>query len=796
VTIRARLLLGFLLAVLVPTVIAAWLLTRFEDELYQSVGSAEQSHARGLIDRIDRALQHRIETLDDMLHSVPQVSEALRRSNSSFDELGSAATIGAWIEARDQEWIGDPDPARPFVAALLEHPLSELLRGKQRYYRSAYQDPVFAEIFLTNRYGANVAQTALTTDYRQDDESWWQQARRAGLSVGEPEFDLSAGVYAIDLALRLDDDRGKLRGILKAVLHVAEIEILLSEFRDLDSERRLRVVLVDRRGQQIFSTAEQAIAEAAGSGPDGSFVPPSVEGFRLARTSAGDRVLQAWVRSEGYSNYPGLGWTLMLELDADQVLQPVARLRRRLLIAGFLGAALVLLVATFLSMTLGRPLREATASADRLRNGELGFTLGTSKVTEVAHLLDAMGTMLGRLRQVVRGILGVTGATSLSAGQLAEVSQQISTGAQDQAMASEQTSASAEAMVASNRRVASHTRRVADTVVESSAAVAELAVSVQSVSETASQLASAVQQTFLTMDEMSTSIHAVAESAQQARRVAAGAVDEAAVGEAAVDATLDGMGRISTAMAKIESTTGRLKTGSQQISGITAAMDTLAKQTHLLAINASIQATHAGRHGEGFAVVAEEISALAKRSAESSQQIGQIISGLKQEVNNAVNAIQVGTRTVDSGQELAQRAGVALRRLGEATRDFSTMIGQVSRAMQQQADFSARMLSTFERMRDLTQQVDQATREQADGSRNIAASVEQIRSMTQQVSMAMGEQSRSGEQIAAAMHRFAQISANNSDTAAQIVAVSEELLRQSRALEEISAFFDLSDDSR
>lgn len=81
----------------------------------------------------------------------------------------------------------------------------------------------YVEIFITNEFGANVAQSHKTSDYRQDDEMWWQKAKQNGVFLSEGGFDESAGVYASDIAIRIVDNEGNFIGILKAVINVESI---------------------------------------------------------------------------------------------------------------------------------------------------------------------------------------------------------------------------------------------------------------------------------------------------------------------------------------------------------------------------------------------------------------------------------------------------------------------------------------------------------------------------------------------------------------------------------------------
>ena len=101
--------------------------------------------------------------------------------------------------------------------------MSEELIEKTGFYEEKSGHKVFGEIFITNKYGANVSQTGKTTDYRQDDEEWWQKAKSDGLNVADLEYDESAHIYSTDIAIRIDDKNGNFIGVMKVVVNAEEI---------------------------------------------------------------------------------------------------------------------------------------------------------------------------------------------------------------------------------------------------------------------------------------------------------------------------------------------------------------------------------------------------------------------------------------------------------------------------------------------------------------------------------------------------------------------------------------------
>ena len=158
------------------------------------------------------------------LSGSTEIQHALFTSNLEFNGMTDVFTV---IDQRDSDWTSaDWEEITPLMQGLIENKVSDILREHASSYPERMLDvpyEMYPEIFVTNAYGVNIAQTGKTSDYLQSDEQWWKIAKQDGLNISEVHYDQSANVYSADIAFRVNDNRGEFLGVIKAVTNVDQI---------------------------------------------------------------------------------------------------------------------------------------------------------------------------------------------------------------------------------------------------------------------------------------------------------------------------------------------------------------------------------------------------------------------------------------------------------------------------------------------------------------------------------------------------------------------------------------------
>lgn len=295
------------------------------------------------------------------------------------------------------------------------------------------------------------------------------------------------------------------------------------------------------------------------------------------------------------------------------------------------GIALIfsLYIITFLNKTVSQPLNYLTEIFSRIASGNLTVEISKDdRKDEVGKLNQSFYKMVENLRTSLKEITEAINLLGSSASEILAASTQVAAGASETASA----------------------------ISETTTTVEEVRQAMQLSSQKASKVSDNSKQVFQVTKS----------------------------GQIAVDETGNVMNDIKAQMESIANTIVRLSEHSQQIGGIIAAVNDIADQSNLLAVNAAIEAAKAGEHGKGFAVVAQEIKTLSQQSKQSTAQVRTILSDIQKATTAAVMATEQGSKAVDKGVKQSSQAGEAIRLLTQNVNESVQAATQIVASSQEQ----------------------------------------------------------------------------------------------------------------
>jgi len=228
-----------------------------------------------------------------------------------------------------------------------------------------------------------------------------------------------------------------------------------------------------------------------------------------------------------------------------------------------------------------------------------------------------------------------------------------------------------------------------------------------------SQIATAATQMAATAQSVAQSCEQAAVEAQQTREVALSSNQRS-------ERTSASMRHLSSRLGDSAAALQQLRNQTQQINRVVEVIKGIAEQTNLLALNAAIEAARAGEAGRGFAVVADEVRSLSKRTQDSTQEIAQTVDNLQRVVGLSVTLMEEACSQADGDIGSVLAMGDELQNIVDSVQRVSDRLAQIATAAEQQA-------ATADEVSGNIQQVDQAAGQLLDGAQAVSSAAEQLR---------------------------------------------------------------------
>lgn len=303
------------------------------------------------------------------------------------------------------------------------------------------------------------------------------------------------------------------------------------------------------------------------------------------------------------------------------------------------------------------------------------------------------------------------------------------------------------------RQVTESAEQVAASAQQLTASAEQSATAITQVAESVSNVAAGAEKQLYTVDESSVIVEAMGASLQNTIEHANRSVensrqatDQAGAGSIAVEKAVEQMAHIEKTVNNSAAVVGKLGERSKEIGQIVDAISGIAGQTNLLALNAAIEAARAGEQGRGFAVVAEEVRKLAEQSQEAAKQIAGLIKEIQGDTEQAVLAMDQGTRDVKVGTQVVDDAGQTFTQIRQLVEDMSEQGQAIFNSIQEIEAGNQMIVSSVKDIDEIskqaveeTQTVSAATEEQSASMQEIASSSQSLAHMAQELQAAVNQ---------------------------------------------------------
>ena len=565
------------------------------------------------------------------------------------------------------EWMADrKNTVHALVNLISDNPQAELVP----HLKQAYTSGGFGLTYFGSAQGVMTRQdpSLNTGNYDPRERPWYQDAVKAGqLIVTAPYVSVTMQKLVVTLSEPVRH-QGELVGAVGANL---ALDKLIDEVLAMKVQGEGYAMLLDSSGLIVGhpqkDLALKPIAELAPGLSAATFQQWGRENSELhAATLDGRDVLLA------VQPVAGTDWLLAMVMYRDVLEAPLSRLLWELvgltLVLMLVFSALLTATFKYLFADLGRV---AHALHDIAHGeGDLTVHINTHSKDEVGQLAQNFNQFVARLHGIVSRLRDVT-------IELAAQSRAQAAGAQ-----------------ARSQRV----RQQQDEIVMVATAVTEMA--------------SATQE--------------IAGNAEFAANTAGDAVRLAVAGQSQVGQSQRSITGLAGEVSDASQTIHELDGHAQQISGILATISGIAEQTNLLALNAAIEAARAGEQGRGFAVVADEVRVLSRRTHDSTAEIQQMIEALQQTTRKAVGGMETSRQLAGTSVEDAEAANLSLGRINEAIGAISDMATQIAAAAEEQTSVTGEISRNTENIRHVSQTLAEQAREEASQAAELKSLTERL----------------------------------------------------------------------
>lgn len=360
----------------------------------------------------------------------------------------------------------------------------------------------------------------------------------------------------------------------------------------------------------------------------------------------------------------------------DKMVRSMGTVKIILLSLGLGVLFITIFTAWLITRSITKPLKEVVAISGKIAQGDLTVSVTTGSKDETGQVLESMRIMVENLRSIIGQVSNTSTQVASAASELHSTAERIATGAEE-------------------------------------------------VAAQAGTVATAGEEMSATSGDIAQNCQMAAEGAQLASR-------SAQSGATVVEKTVAVMGQIADKVQESARTVESLGARSDQIGAIISTIEDIADQTNLLALNAAIEAARAGEQGRGFAVVADEVRALAERTTRATREIGDMIKAIQNETKGAVIVMEQGVQQVEAGTVEAAKSGGALRDILEQINAVALQVNQIATAAEEQTATTSEISSNMMQITEVVQQTSLGAHESATAAAQLSGNAEELQRLVRQ----------------------------------------------------------------
>ncbi|OXM82654.1 methyl-accepting chemotaxis protein [Paenibacillus rigui] len=407
----------------------------------------------------------------------------------------------------------------------------------------------------------------------------------------------------------------------------------------------------------------------------------------------------------GYMGVTEASWVITVFSSEEEIMRPINSLLHLILKVGGGMVIIALMINILIALRIVYPIRKLTNGIDLLAKGDLTHRIpakGNNDISQALLAFNVAGEQMQRLMLEAKDL----------SEQVAESADQLASGAEQGAQAAQSISEAIQVMAESSERQMYN-------IQEGSLASESIAAQIDDVAGHTATVASLAAE-------------------------ASGLSDQ---GAASMEQLAGKMSEMGKGIGELSSTIGTLSKLSEQIGNIVDVIGGIARQTNILSLNASIEASRSGEAGRGFAVVAEEIRKLAGQSMESAEKIAGFIESIQFETERTLRASEVTVIQASEGQQAGETAGELFARIRSSIQQVAQSIHGVSDAADEIVSGTSTLVSSI-------RLISESANEAAAESQNVSAAAEEQMASMEEVASSSAELANMAKKLRTQIEQF------------------------------------------
>jgi methyl-accepting chemotaxis protein len=538
---------------------------------------------------------------------------------------------------------------------------------------------------------------------------------------------------AINIVYPAKDEKGNITGIFSGTLELTE---LTSMVKKIHLGEKGFVAIIDGNGMIIahpdselvmkhpVTDTQQGLLRSAGKFADS--MKKSKADTAIIHTDGGDQFLLT-------QPVPGTsGWSVLVCVPVSQLKQESNRLFKTIVFVSVVICLVMTALSILVAYSVVFPLKIAEKTVKKISEGDADLTvkIETNRTDEIGQLIGNFNIFIEKLRSIMANL-------KRSKEQLIKVKEPLQNSIQE-------TSSSVSKILNQIEQTNSQSEKQSESVSQTASAVTEIARNIESLEKMIQSQASGITEASSAIEEMIGNIKSV-DSSVDTMTAQFTAIEEK---------TKTGV----TKQNAVSETVKKIAGQSQMLAEANLVIANIAKQTNLLAMNAAIEAAHAGSAGRGFSVVADEIRKLSETSSEQSKTIGTELQQIVASISTVVEASK------DSEETYNELVG--------QIQTTTSLVQQIHMAMDEQETGSKQILAALKMMNDSTAEVRTASGEMTIGNKAIISEVHNLQQTTDVITDSMADMLVLARQIREASVRLENVSG---DVASSVRVIGDEV---------------------